>query len=294
MSRIKPGVSKEEAKAKLRSLLSIQARQKTIEENIKKIRYKIGVISGKGGVGKSTVTANLALELASRGYRVGIIDSDFHGPSIPKMLGVEDKKVMATEDKKMIPVEGPLNIKIMSIYFFLPEPTSAVIWRGPLKKIFLEEILASTLFDELDFLLIDLPPGTGDEALNLIQSVKDITGLIAVTQPTEVSAIAVAKSIDFAQKAGVKVLGIIENMSGFICPGERKIYRVFPGEGGRELSKMFKIPLLGNIPIEPGLAEAEDSGGLYILENGDSVFSKEFKKIVDELLEIMRETSKDK
>ncbi len=287
MSHIKPGVSKEEAKAKLQALFTMQTKQKMIEENMKKIKYKIGVISGKGGVGKSTVTANLAIELASRGYKVGIIDSDFHGPSIPKMLGVEDKRVMATRDRKMIPVKGPLDIKIISIFFFLPDPTSAVIWRGPLKKSFLEEILASALFGELDFLLVDLPPGTGDEALNLIQSVNDLTGLIAVTQPTDVSALAVAKSIDFAQKAGVDVLGIIENMSGFICPGEKKIYKVFPGEGGKLLSKMFNIPLLGSIPIDPGLAEAEDKGGLYILNNKDSTFSKEFKKIVDTLIEIL-------
>jgi len=287
MSRIKPGVSKEEAKAKLQALFTMQTKHKQIEENMKKIKHKIGVISGKGGVGKSTVTANLAIELASRGYKVGIIDSDFHGPSIPKMLGVEDKRVMATRDKKMIPVNGPLDIKIISIYFFLPDPTSAVIWRGPLKKSFLEEILASTLFGELDFLLIDLPPGTGDEALNLIQTIGDLTGLLAVTQPTDVSAIAVAKSIDFAQKAGVNVLGIIENMSGFICPGENKIYKVFPGKGGDWLSNMFKIPLLGKIPIDPGLAEAEDTGGLYILNNRDSIFSKEFIKIVDKLLETL-------
>ncbi len=288
MSRIKPGVSKEEAKAKLQALFTMQTKHKQIEENMKKIKYKIGVISGKGGVGKSTVTANLAIELASRGYKVGIIDSDFHGPSIPKMLGVEDKRVMATRDKKMIPVKGPLDIKIISIYFFLPDPTSAVIWRGPLKKSFLEEILASTLFGELDFLLVDLPPGTGDEALNLIQSVNDLTGLIAVTQPTDVSALAVAKSIDFAQKAGVKILGIIENMSGFICPGEGKLYKVFPGKGGEWLSKMFNIPLLGSIPIDPGLAEAEDSGGLYIIEHKDSIFGREFKKIVDSLLRILK------
>lgn len=289
MSRVKPGVSEEEARAKLQALISMKTKQKMIEENMNKIRCKIGIISGKGGVGKSTVTANLAIELASRGYRVGIIDSDFHGPSIPKMLGVEDKRVMATRDKRIIPVKGPLDIKIISIYFFLPDPTAAVIWRGPLKKSFLEEILASTQFEELDFLLVDLPPGTGDEALNLIQSVNDLTGLIAVTQPTDVSAIAVAKSIDFAQKAGVDVLGIVENMSGFICPGEKRVYKVFPGNGGEELSKMFNIPLLGSIPIDPGLAEAEDRGGLYLLEYRDSLFCKEFKRIVDKLLKILED-----
>ena len=289
MSGIKPGASIEEAKAKLKALIDMHNKQKMIRENMDKIRFKIGVISGKGGVGKSTVTACLSLTLASRGYSIGIIDSDFHGPTIPKMLGVDDKRIMVTRDRKMIPVNGPMGIKVMSIYFFLPDPTTAVIWRGPLKKSFLEEILASTVFDELDFLIVDLPPGTGDEALNLIQAVPTLTGLIAVTQPTSVSGLAVAKSIDFALKANVKILGVIENMSGFKCPGSDKLYKVFPGNAGEELSNMFKIPLLGRVPIEPELAEAGDRGGLYVIERPESGFSIEFNRIVDKLLNVLGE-----
>jgi ATP-binding protein involved in chromosome partitioning len=281
---VKPGVSKEEAKRRLQLMITMKTKQKMIEDSMKKIRYKIGIISGKGGVGKSTVTANLSLTLADKGYNVGIIDSDFHGPSIPKILGIEKNKIVATEDKKLIPVEGPLGIKVMSIYYFLPDPTTAVIWRGPLKKSFLEEILASTAFGELDFLMVDLPPGTGDEALNLIQSVPDLTGLIAVTQPTEVSSIAVAKSIDFALRAGVKVLGIIENMSGFLCPKEDKIYKVFPGDGGKMLSEMYSIPLLGTIPIDPMIADSSDKGITYILERREARPSQEFHNIADKLI----------
>ena len=287
MPSVKPGVSSEEAKERLKALIEMHNKQRMIEENMGKIRFKIGIISGKGGVGKSTVTTSLSLALASRGYRIGIIDSDFHGPTIPRMLGVEDRRVMVTRDRRMIPVGGPMGIKVMSIFFFLPDPTTAVIWRGPLKKSFLEEILASTQFGELDFLIVDLPPGTGDEALNLIQAVPNLTGLIAVTQPTDVSGLAVAKSIDFALKANVRVLGVIENMSGFRCPGSDELFRVFPGNAGEELANMFNIPLLGRIPIEPWLAEAEDRGGLYVIDNPDSDFSREFNRIVDKLLGIL-------
>ncbi len=286
---MKPGVSKEEARKKLQTLIAMKTRQRLIEESMKNIKYKIGIISGKGGVGKSTVTANLAIALANKGYKIGIIDSDFHGPSIPKIMGVENERVLVTGDKKFIPVEGPLGIKIMSIYYFLPDPTTAVIWRGPLKKSFLEEILASTLFGYLDFLLIDLPPGTGDEAINLVQTLPDLTGLIAVTQPTDVSAISVAKSIDFAQKSNIRMLGIVENMSGFLCPIEKKIYRVFPGDGGSMLAKMYSIPLLGKIPIDPEIAGAADKGEMYLIRNPDSAFSIEFNRITDELLGILGE-----
>ncbi len=284
---VKPGVSKEEVKEKVQAMIKMKTQQKIIEEAMKNIKYKIGVISGKGGVGKSTVAANLTVALALKGYKVGIIDSDYHGPSIPKMLGLETARVLATPDKKLIPVEGPLGIKVMSIYFFLPDPTTAVIWRGPIKKHFLDEILASTLFGKLDFLIVDLPPGTGDEALNLVQSVPGLTGLIAVTQPTEVSALAVAKAIDFAMKTNVRTFGIIENMSGFLCPQEKKIYKVFPGEGGKLLAEKYSLPLLGKIPIDTRIAESGDSGYSILMEDPDSEFAKEFNEIVNKLLELL-------
>ncbi len=262
----------------------IEERKRKISEVMREIRYKIGVISGKGGVGKSMVTANLAVALALKKYKVGIVDSDYHGPSIPKMLGVEDGKVYVTADKKLVPVEGPLGIKIMSIFFFLPDPTTAVVWRGPMKFHFMQEILSSTLFGELDFLLFDLPPGTGDEAINLVQSVPDLTGLIAVTQPTEVSALAVAKAIDFAIKANVRVLGVIENMSYFICPKCGSKYTILSGNGGEYLSRKYGVPLLGKIPIEPRIAESGDSGYSILIQDPKSKFSEIFMDIVNKIL----------
>jgi len=216
----------EETKQRLASLFQMKSIEARIAENMKSIRYKIGVISGKGGVGKSTVTANLAVALALEGYRVAVFDSDFHGPSIPKMLGVEDATIL--------PVTGPYGIKIVSILYLLPEKTEAVIWRGPLKKKFFDDLAMYTQWGELDFLLFDLPPGTGDEALNLAQSIKDLAGVIAVTQPTEVSALAVAKSINFARKTNIRVLGVVENMSYFVC-GDGKKYKIFSGDGGVEV-----------------------------------------------------------
>jgi len=277
----------EETKQKLASLFQMKSMEAKIAENMKSIRHKIGIISGKGGVGKSTVTANLAVSLALEGYKVAVFDSDFHGPSIPKMLGVEDAKLDVTRDRKIVPVTGPFGIKIVSILYLLPEKTEAVIWRGPIKKKFFDDIAMYTLWGELDFLLFDLPPGTGDEALNLAQSIKDITGVIAVTQPTEVSALAVAKSINFAKKTNIRVLGIVENMSYFVC-GDGKKYRIFSGEGGRMLSEMYGVPLLGRIPIDPRVAEYGDSGYSLLVQDPDSEFAREFKSLVDNLLGVLR------
>jgi len=280
-----------EARERINRMMQMRERLNRIKEKMNKIKYKIGVISGKGGVGKSTVTALLALAFASKGYKVAVFDSDFHGPSIPKMLGVEGGIVKVTKDKRIIPVEGPLGIKVISIYYFLPDPTTAVIWRGPLKRSFFEELLDLTEFGDLDILLFDLPPGTGDEALNLAQVVPGLTGVIAVTQPTDVSAVAVAKAIDFANKVGIRVLGIIENMSGFLCPGEGKIYKIFHGEGGKMLSVKYGVPLLGQVPIDPRISEYGDKGLENLIKNSETEIAKEFIKIAKKLIEIITKLS---
>ncbi len=277
---------KEAVKRRIEGLFQVKTQEEMIARNLRNVRFKVGVISGKGGVGKSTITANIAVALALKGYKVAVFDSDFHGPSIPKMLGVEDASLNVTNDKKIIPVEGPLGIKVMSIAYFLPDKTEAVIWRGPLKKKFFDDLAMYTLWGELDFLLFDLPPGTGDEALNLAQSIKDISGVIAVTQPTEVSALAVAKSINFARKVNIRVLGVIENMSYFIC-GDGNKYKIFSGDGGKMLSEMYNIPLLGRVPIDPRVAEYGDSGYSILIKNPDSEFSKVFNEIVERLVSIL-------
>jgi len=281
--------SREEAERRKQAIIEMRKTEKRIEENLKNIEYKIAIISGKGGVGKSTVSANLSIALALKGYKVGIMDSDFHGPSIPKMLGAENNFVVATPSKKLIPVEGPLGIKIMSILYFLQDHKAAVIWRGPLKKKFLDEVLASTMWGNLDFLIFDLPPGTGDDQLNLVQSVKDLAGLIAVTQPTDVSTLAVAKAIEFAKKTEVKVIGVIENMSYFKCPNCGEVYKIFSGDGGSYLSTSYNIPLLGRIPIDPRIAEYGDSGYGILINDPNSELTRIFSEIVDKIVSIIKE-----
>jgi len=282
--------SREEALKRREAIKKMIEIEKKIAENLKNVKYKVAIISGKGGVGKSTVAANLAVALALKGYKVGLFDTDFHGPSIPKMLGVEGKYVMATPDKKLVPVEGPLGIKIMSIAFFLPNPTAAVIWRGPLKKKFFDEVAASTIWGDLDFILFDLPPGTGDDQLNLVQSIKDLTGLIAVTQPSDVSTLAVAKAIDFAKKTKTRVLGVIENMSYFKCPNCGTVYKIFSGEGGEYLSTTHSIPLLGKIPIDPRVAESGDSGYSILINDPESELAKIFSDIADKVVELVKKS----
>lgn len=276
-----------EAGRKLEQLIKVRERVKVISNKMSIIKYKIAIISGKGGVGKSTVTSLLALAFAKKKYKVGVFDSDFHGPTIPKMLNAANTTLKVTQNKNIIPAEGPLGIKIISIYYFLPDPTTAVIWRGPLKRAFVEELLERTEFGELDLLLFDLPPGTGDEALNIAQVVPGLTGMIAVTQPTEVSALAVAKAVDFANKVNIRVLGIIENMSGFLCPNEGKIYKIFCGEGGKMIAEKYKIPLLGQIPIDPRISEYGDKGLHKLIEDNKSPITKIFLDIVDKLIEII-------
>jgi len=425
-------------------LAEIREREKRIREKMSRIKHKIAVISGKGGVGKSTVTSLLALTLATRGYKVGVFDSDFHGPSIPKMLGMEAAAATVTGGK-IIPPEGPYGIKVISIYYFLPEPTTAVIWRGPLKRSFLEELLDRTEFGDIEFLLFDLPPGcvagscpvltpsgavdassvrpgdtvlsvlptirgyevvglslaeaavkdvayrgvervyalrtrraallatpnhpvlalrhgslswvrlaalrpgdsvvvveggcgecstwdllsgragpfrlervisvapagaapvydisvaggecfvsgglvahnTGDEALNLVQVIPDLAGVIAVTQPTAVSAIAVAKALDFARKVNIRVIGVIENMSYFEPPEGGKTYKIFEGEGGEFLSTRFGVPLLGRVPVDPMVSEYGDKGLDALMMNPRLKIVQIFNSIVDKLLEVL-------
>ena len=189
--------------------------------NLSKIKHKIGILSGKGGVGKTTVATNLAAELAKRGYRVGLLDADLHGPNVAKMLGAEGKRLFADPEtqtiKPFVPESMP-NLKVVSMAFILENPDQPVVWRGPLKHQAIKQFLADIDWGELDYLVVDLPPGTGDEALSVAQLIKPMDGFVIVTTPQEVALLDTRKSISFAKMVNVPVLGIVENMSGFICP----------------------------------------------------------------------------
>ncbi len=230
-----------------------------IKKRLEKIKCKLAIMSGKGGVGKSTVTALLAIHFAKKGHSVGIFDADFLGPSIPKIFGVERKRPMLREEGIEPVYSDRYGIRIMSIQFFLPSRESPVIWRGPLIAGVMRDFLGRTDWGELDYLLFDLPPGTGDAPLTVLQEVKP-EGVVVVTAPQDLTAMIVEKSIKMAESLETAVVGLVENMSYYECPqcGHRE-YIFGKGKGG-ELSAKYRIPFFVEIPIDPNLTKLADSG----------------------------------
>ncbi len=257
-----------------------------ITKNLSKIKHKIIVLSGKGGVGKSTVSAYLAFALSKKGYKVGLLDSDFHGPSIPKILGIENKKPTPTTDG-FDPVSVTQDLKVMSIGFLLQDNDSPVIWRGPLKMGVAKQFIGDVNWGQLDYLIIDLPPGTGDEPLSIAQLIPNSDGAVIVTTPQDVALVSVRKSINFVKKMNIPIIGIIENMSGFICPYCKKSVDIFKTGGGIKAAKEFQISFLGKVPIDPNIVLTGDSGEPYLDKNASSKAGKEFIKIVDNIEQIV-------
>jgi len=257
-----------------------------ITQNLKKIKYKLIVLSGKGGVGKSTVSANLAYALSTKGYNVGLLDSDLHGPTIPKMLGVENKKPLPSREGINPVVVNP-HLKVMSTGFLLSENDSPVIWRGPLKMGVIKQFIGEVNWGTLDYLIVDLPPGTGDEPLSISQLIPNSDGAIIVTTPQDVALVSVRKSINFVKKMGYPIVGIIENMSGFICPHCNKSIDIFKEGGGLKASKDFKVPFLGKIPIDPSIVKTGDLGEPYLIKNNGTKAGKAFEKIVMKIEQIV-------
>ncbi len=253
-----------------------------IARNLGRIKHKIIILSGKGGVGKSTVSANLAIGLSEKGYSVGLLDSDIHGPSIPKILGVEDKLPEATETG-INPVSVHPKLKVMSMAFLIQDRDAPVIWRGPLKMGAIKQFLGEVNWGDLDYLIIDLPPGTGDEPLSVAQLIPDGTGAIIVTTPQDVALLSVRKSINFVKKMNIPIVGIIENMSGFICPHCKNSVDIFKSGGGLKASKDFMIPFLGKIPLDPQIVESGDSGKILMIKNEKSDTAKAFRDIIENI-----------
>jgi ATP-binding protein involved in chromosome partitioning len=249
-----------------------------LKQRMSKIKHKIAVISGKGGVGKSTITVNLAAAFALLGNRVGILDADIHGPSVPKLLGLTGQR-LKVGPPGAFPVAGPLGIKVVSIDFFLQEglPT---IWRGPLKMTAIRQFLSDIVWGELDILFIDLPPGTGDEPLSIAQLLPEIDGVIIVTMPSELSRVVVKKAITFAQRLGMPIIGVVENMSGFICPTCGAKIDIFQSGGGKKLAEDAGVPFLGSIPIDPKVGADSDKGSPFVIGDAESPAAKAFSVIV--------------
>ncbi|MDG6218159.1 MAG: Mrp/NBP35 family ATP-binding protein [Candidatus Thermoplasmatota archaeon] len=257
-----------------------------ITKNLTRIRHKIIVLSGKGGVGKSTVSANLAFALSEKGYDVGLMDCDIHGPSIPKMLGIEDKRPMSTETS-IEPVLVMPKLKVMSMGFLLQDKDSPVIWRGPLKMAAIKQFIGDFDWGELDFLIVDLPPGTGDEPLSIAQLIPNSNGAVIVTTPQDVALVSVRKSINFVKNMNMPVIGIIENMSGFRCPYCDKEIDIFKTGGGMKASMDFQVPFLGKVPIDTNIVLAGDDGEPFLTKNADTDAGKAFTKIVGKIEDII-------
>jgi len=260
------------------------AQRQALYRRLCDIRHKILVLSGKGGVGKSTVAVNLAVARMLEGRKVGIMDCAIHGPSVPKMLNLEGA-IMRQGNDGIMPAELG-GLKAMSIGFFLNSRDDAVIWRGPMKQSAIRQFLSDVEWGELDYLIIDLPPGTGDEPLSLIQLVDRPDGAVIVTTPQDVSTADVRRSISFCRQLNLPVLGVVENMSGFVCPHCGTLTEIFKTGGGERMAGEMKVPFLGRIPIDPAIGQACDDGMPYVFQFPKTQAGKEFRKIIEPLLNL--------
>lgn len=256
-----------------------------LEDNMGKIKHKLIILSGKGGVGKSTVATNIAVALSLRGQKVGLMDVDIHGPSIPKMLGLEGHTLKGT-DTGLAPIVYSDNLRVMSIGFILKSQNDAVIWRAPLKHKLIRDFLTDVQWGYLDYLVIDSPPGTGDEPISIAQLLENADGAIIVTTPQDVALIDVRKAITFCRHVKLPIIGVVENMSGFICPHCGKSVDVFKSGGGASMASDMGVPFLGSIPLEPKIVEAGDNGKPYIEYFRESETSKAFNKIIESLFNL--------
>jgi ATP-binding protein involved in chromosome partitioning len=257
--------------------------QKRINETLSKIKNRILVFSGKGGVGKSTVAVNLAVAISERSMKVGLLDVDIHGPNVAKMLGVENKQMEPADNNTIMPVRVSKNLSLVSMSFLLQDPTSPVIWRGPLKMKLIQQFISDVLWGDLDYLIIDSPPGTGDEPLSVAQLIP-ATGAIIVTTPQEVSLLDSKKAVNFARKLNLKIYGIVENMSGMKCPHCGKTIDLFKTGGGGRAAKELNIPFLGAIPIEPKIVTLGDDGKSFMLHYRESEAAKAFEEVVNKIV----------
>ena len=252
---------------------------KVLTQNLKDVRHKLFVMSGKGGVGKSSVTVNLATALASRGFTVGILDVDIHGPSVPRLLGAS-ASVMADENGKMLPVPCGERMSLISMDSFLQDRDQAILWRGPKKTAAIRQFLSDVAWGPLDFLLIDSPPGTGDEHMTILKTITDAQS-VTVTTPQEISLADVRKAVNFLQVAEGKVLGVVENMSGLVCPHCHQEIDLFKKGGGEELAKHYGIPFLGAIPLDPATVVAADRGVPVVYLEQDCPAKQAFLHLAD-------------
>ena len=270
----------------------MEQEDKKVKEQLSKIKYKILVMSGKGGVGKSTVAVNIAIGLSLQDFMVGLLDVDLHGPNIPKMLGARVLRLSRKPDGKIGAIKYSPNLKFLSIEPLLPSEDSAVIWRGPLKHSAIRQFIGDIDWWELDYLIIDAPPGTGDEPLTVAKTIPEAF-VVIVTTPQEVSLIDVKKSIRFCQKTKMRILGIVENMSGFICPHCGKPIDLFKKGGGEKLAQELGLRFLGRIPIDPRVVDTGDTGRPFIAAYPESPTAKAFEELIRKIMSATEEMKRD-
>jgi ATP-binding protein involved in chromosome partitioning len=265
----------------------MKAQDEVIREQLKGFKNKLLVMSGKGGVGKSTVAAYLAVGLAKKGFQVGLMDVDLHGPSIPRLLGLKGNIGSSLESQKGIPISYLPNMQVMSIESLLGDKDTATIWRGPLKIGVIKQFISDIEWSNSDYLIIDCPPGTGDEPLTIAQIIPD-TKAIIVTTPQEISLADVRKSINFCKQVNMGILGLVENMSGLRCPYCGKTIDHFKTNGGVLTAKRAGLTLLGSLPLEPDIVEEGDNGTVAWMDKKDLPYTVHFNEIVDRVADLTK------
>ena len=259
-----------------------------IKSNLVQIKNKIFVLSGKGGVGKSSVSANLAASLAKRGYKTGLMDVDVHGPSIAQMFGMKGLLDLAPDTKLLLPSQVSENLTVVTVQALMQDKDQAIIWRGPAKTGIIKQFVGSVAWGELDYLVIDAPPGTGDEPLTVVQTIPDAKGII-VTTPQEVALADIRKSISFCKTVKMETLGILENMAGFTCPHCNKPIDLFKSGGGEKTAKAQGLTFLGSLPFDSRVVESGDDGVPVMMYEADGPFKQAFEKVVEKILKQFKE-----
>ncbi len=257
-------------------------RMDAVAERLKDIGHILVVISGKGGVGKSTVAVNLALGLIDDGHKVGLMDIDIHGPTVPKMLSIEKEQVGSSADG-MEPIIHSSGLKVMSMGLLLPDPDVPVIWRGPKKMGAIRQFISDVLWGELDYLVVDLPPGTGDEPLSIAQLIRD-AGAIIVTTPQDIALLQSRKAVTFSRALGLPVVGIVENMSGLDCPHCGGSIDLFGNGGGEKAAHEMDVPFLGRVPIDPQVVTSGETGDPFMNSSPDGPAATAFSGVVKKVL----------
>jgi ATP-binding protein involved in chromosome partitioning len=247
--------------------------------NLDRIKHRVVVLSGKGGVGKSMVAANIAVGLVKSGHAVGLLDVDMHGPSTPRLLGLAEERARM-QGTNLAPIIRRDGLKVMSLGFLMHDDKEAVIWRGPVKAGLIKQFIEEVGWGDLDYLVVDCPPGTGDEPLSVLQLLGPDAGAVIVTTPQGLAIDDVRRSITFCEKVGNPVLGIVENMSGFVCPTCGDVVDIFGSGGGKSLAEEMGVPFLGGIPLDPQIARSGDRGEVFMDSGQDSPAAKALLEIL--------------